>query len=134
MPQNVGAVLAEAFGQGGSSALPYAGEFRLLVQEHMTELAQVGRGRPRIDLRRPPGAAHRCCCRRNLLPPPPPPPCRTCPRCTSRPATIRTLMAGAHRWPALVGSPPAAPLPPPPPPRFRALPTKACLPAAERCT
>ena len=41
MPQNVAAVLAEALGRTGAAALPYAAEFRFLVEQHMTDLVSV---------------------------------------------------------------------------------------------
>lgn len=41
MPQDVGKVLAEAFGRTGATALQYSAEFRFLVQQHITELVQV---------------------------------------------------------------------------------------------
>ena len=39
MPQDVAAVLAAAF--AGPPALPYAADFRFLLQQHLTELVQV---------------------------------------------------------------------------------------------
>ena len=43
MPQNVTAVLSEALGRTGASAVPYAAEFRFLVQQHVTDLVGVRR-------------------------------------------------------------------------------------------
>ena len=44
MPQNVAGFLDEALGRNGSNALPYASEFRFLVQQHLTDLVSVRAG------------------------------------------------------------------------------------------
>ena len=44
MPQNVAGFLSEALGRTGSAALPYASEFRFLVQQHLTDLVSVRAG------------------------------------------------------------------------------------------
>lgn len=41
MPQNVAAVLAEAFGRKGAAALPYSPQFKSLLQQHLKELTQA---------------------------------------------------------------------------------------------
>jgi hypothetical protein len=40
-PQDAAAVLADALGRTGAAALPYATEFKFLVQQHLLDLVAV---------------------------------------------------------------------------------------------
>lgn len=68
MPQDVAAVLAAAF--AGPPALPYAAEFRYLVQQHLTELVQVRGAVGRRSAAPVPALTLPCSCRRRPRPPP----------------------------------------------------------------